>query len=353
MSSLDPGAAPGASAEVAHRLVPQLITRPDATERPITVDQTNRSVVVDEAVIVKWFTVPASAAHPGLDLLRHLTELEVDEVPRLLGVEHRDNRVVATLSEYLAGAVDGWEWFVDELLADELGAPTHAGNRTATTWAANIGALAGRIHIALATPSSVLREPVGTAPIDTEIARCRRLIDEASASTLPEVASVLTPRLREIRAAIRSLDGLGPTVVQPIHADLHIGQFLRSEHRLAVTDFDGDPVGGIDLAGRRRPAAVDLASLVQSVDHAGRIATRRAPDRRERIEVSIDRCADTLLAAYRSELERAGRSELLDERLLPALRVGQELHELVYATRHLPRWAYAPLGTLRAMFPDH
>jgi hypothetical protein len=41
---------------------------------------------------------------------------------------------------------------------------------------------------------------------------------------------------------------------------------------------------------------------------------------------------------------------VLDARLLPGLRAAQELHELVYSVRRLPRWIYAPTLALRAMF---
>jgi hypothetical protein len=41
---------------------------------------------------------------------------------------------------------------------------------------------------------------------------------------------------------------------------------------------------------------------------------------------------------------------VFDPVLLPALRAVQELHELVYSVRRLPRWAYAPTLALRAMF---
>ena len=53
------------------------------------------------------------------------------------------------------------------------------------------------------------------------------------------------------------------------------------------------------------------------------------------------------LAAYRAALADAGRPELLDERLLGPLTAERICRELVYAARVLPRWLYAPMGTLR------
>jgi len=57
------------------------------------------------------------------------------------------------------------------------------------------------------------------------------------------------------------------------------------------------------------------------------------------------------LSAYRAGLADAGRTDLLDERLLPAFELEQECRELVYAARFLPRWRYAPMAALRAMLP--
>ena len=60
----------------------------------------------------------------------------------------------------------------------------------------------------------------------------------------------------------------------------------------------------------------------------------------------------SVLDGYRRQLAASGAQGLLDETLLPALRAVQELHELVYAVRRLPRWAYAPTLALTAMFAD-
>lgn len=336
----------GTSAALAHRLAPTLIGSASARERPITVDQTNTSVVVEETVIVKWFDPPLPDPHPGIDLLRHLAEVGFDEVPGLHGVEVCDERVVATVSEYLIGALDGWDWFVDELLAD-----AHSDGDRASEWAGRCGALAARLHLALARPSTVIPDPVGAAPVDPELARCRRLLDEASAITTPEVCAVLAPRLDEITATIDTIAGIPTIDVQRIHDDLHVGQLLRAGDRLVVTDFDGNPIGDPDLIGHRRPTAVDVASLLQSFDHAGRVAIRRAPHRAGEIASLIAASSDAAFDAYRRELRIAGRPELFDDRLLGPLRLAQELHELVYADRHLPRWTYAPLATLTAMLP--
>lgn len=311
--------APGASAALVRRLAPSLVAA--GVERPIEVDQTNRSVVVDEAAIVKWFMPPVPAPHPGVDVLVRLRDAGFHEVPQLHGVEVVDGLVVATVSEFVAGAVDGWEWFVDELLAGDHDVVRSSARR--------IGELGGRLHRTLAAQTT-------TVDIDDEVGRCRALLERAR-----PVSEAVDQRAARISALFDEVPSGGITTAIPIHGDLHVGQLLRSGARLVVTDFDGNPL--LEPAARHtpRPPAVDVASLVQSVDHAGRVAQRRC--------ASVD---DALVAAAADDVVTSYRSvagDLLDERLLPALRVAQELHELVYAAQHLPRWAYAPTATLRAM----
>jgi len=49
------------------------------------------------------------------------------------------------------------------------------------------------------------------------------------------------------------------------------------------------------------------------------------------------------------DIAAAGRSHLLDESLLPALRVRQVVREYLYAARHLPHWRYVPHSALPAL----
>ena len=143
-------------------------------------------------------------------------------------------------------------------------------------------------------------------------------------------------RLRALRAETT------PTI--PIHGDLHVGQFLRWPGGIAVSDLDGDPLGPGELAGS---PARDVASLIQSLDHAGRIVERRRPGRS--LDAWIHDAAEACLEAYRDELAALGVPDLFDDRLLRPFRVAQELHEFVYASRYLPGWRYVPDAALPAL----
>jgi maltokinase len=342
------GPVPGASAELARRFAPELVSA--GVERAVTVDQTNRSVVVDESIIVKWFVPCVPLPHPGVRVLKHLAAVGFTDMPEFFAAEVVDGQVRASVSEYVVGALDGWDWFVEELT--EAAALPEAATLHSSAHA--LGSLAGRLHIALATPSAVISDPVVTVDPAEELRRCRSLLDEAAAVVEGDAAAVLHPRISQIGETFASAATVqsDATPAMPLHGDLHVGQVLRSGERLVITDFDGNPLLDHGEQHLARPAAIDVASLVQSIDHAGRVAQRRRPELADELETLIGAARAAALASYRSTLADAGRSSLFDDRLLTAFQVAQELHELVYAARHLPRWAYAPTAALRAMFPD-
>jgi maltokinase len=91
----------------------------------------------------------------------------------------------------------------------------------------------------------------------------------------------------------------------------------------------------------RGPIERDVAQMLMSLDHAGRIIEHRrgnVPDAEVARWIHVAR--DAFLAAYGP----------VDPALLDAFEAEGELRELVYAARFLPRWRYAPLATLRARY---
>lgn len=327
LASVFPMATPGASAAVASRLT----GRPLHDERPITVDQTNESVVVGEAVVVKWLLPPVLAPHPGVELLAHLAACGFGGMPRFLGVEQRGELIDAVATEYLPGALDGWDWFVDDVDAWLRGSLTLDA---AVGWAARMGALTERLHDALRDLQA------GEVAARTYHLQAIDRLDDAQRMVGVDEGARLRSLVPAVRAALARLDSHEVLPAHRIHGDLHAGQFLRAGERLVITDFDGNPLA--DSAERRLPQSplVDVASMVQSIDHVGRIVVkRRHPDRAADVDVFIAAATAAALDAYGP----------VDAALLRALRVAQELHEYCYAATHLQRWMYVPDAALPAL----
>ena len=317
----------GASAAVASRLLGRDLTE----ERAITVDQTNQSIVVGDEVVVKWLLPPVLAPHPGVEVLAHLLARGFTDMPRFLGTEERDEMVHALASEYLPGARDGWDWYVDEVDVWLQGAQTFDA---LLGWAQRLGALTATLHSALADLQR------GAVAARTYHAQAIDRLDAALRAVAGEEGARLRVLEPAVRAALAPLDVTELLAAHRIHGDLHAGQFLRAGDRLVVTDFDGNPLA--DSAERRlaHSPLVDVASMVQSIDHVGRIVVkRRHPSRGAEV-------ADFIAAATTAAVGAYGP---VDTAKLHALRVAQELHEFRYAAIHLPRWMYVPDAALPAL----
>ncbi|MEY2400410.1 MAG: maltokinase [Ilumatobacteraceae bacterium] len=308
---------PGASIELAQRLLGRTCT----VERPITVDQTNYSVVVDESVVVKWLRPPVPVPHPGVQLIRHLAAAGFDEMPAMIGVDERDDMVHAIVTSYLSGAQDGWDWYVDDVekwLAgdDSVDDVIESGRR--------MGAITARLHSALGDlqPAEVeITSVAERAVADMQLAKSR--LD--GLDWLDE---------RAVDAALQPLREVGTTKGHRIHGDLHAGQFLRAGPVMVVTDFDGNPLEDVDGRAVAQSPLRDVASMVQSIEHVGAVVVkRRQPDR----AADVDRFTE---AATCAALDAYGATHDLDAVLLLAFRVAQELHEYAYAIQHLPHWRY-------------
>jgi maltokinase len=313
---------PGASIELAARL----LGRRCFVERPITVDQTNFSVVVDESVVVKWMRPPVPAPHPGVQLIQHLADVGFEEMPSFVGVDERDGVIHAIVTTFLPGALDGWDWYVDDVEAwlGDTRAPNYRTLDDVIDSARRMGAITARLHSALCDlqPSMVEIESVADVAVaDLRLARSR--LDGLDWLDEQLVGDALLP-----------LRDAGQVHAHRIHGDLHIGQFLRAGTTMVVTDFDGNPLQ--DLESRVRPQSPlrDVASMVQSIVHVGAVVVkRRRPDRVD----DVDRFTRAATAAA---LDAYTATHFVDDDLLLAFRVAQELHEYAYSIHHLPHWRY-------------
>lgn len=337
---------------------------PPAGERVITADQTHRSVVVGEQLVVKWLRRTDDAEHPALRTLHHLEEVGFDGVPATFGAltwrsPSERELPCAFVTAFLEGAVDGWQWCLEAL---------ETGLRPG--FPAELGLLTARLHVALGSPSRLLPLPmlaVGAAQLRSWHQQARQRLEELTAridelddapagpegAPAQQVPSQVLALNRELMESVldRLLGVPGRTPVQLIHADLHVGQVLSWSGGLSVIDFDGSPVLGGTAA--RQPAARDVAQILLSLDQVGRVANRRAGyTRTTEINAWSKAARADFLVAYRAELERVERRDVLDTRLLPSFLAEQACRDLLYAVRFLPRWAYATIDGLETILND-
>ncbi|MBM3670375.1 MAG: hypothetical protein FJW97_10265 [Actinobacteria bacterium] len=317
-----------------------------ADVRTIDVDQSNDSVILGDAVVVKWQVDVAPSPAPSR--LRALARSGITPDPRAI-VEWTDPNgsvcTVLTAAVNRPGAEDGWTWAVDLVRAHAQGEDVDAVGPFA-----DLGALVGQMHVMLSNAG------VGTwsGP------RCADLVASMQAD-LDEAVAVMDgaegERLRSRRGALAAIIDrareVDSTPVIPIHGDLHIGQVLRDEQGVSIIDFDGNPLLLAEERCAPAPAARDVAGMLASIDHVARVVNYRTPglDPRPAL-VWIAHAQDAFLAEYQSTVTSAGMRHLLDDRLLQPMMIDQECREYIYSARHLPHWRYVPDAVITHLLPE-
>lgn len=309
-------------------------------ERSVGVDQTNESVIVGDTAVVKWATHLQLGPHPAPSRLTVLRDAGFTGMPTPWGLitwrtPGGDETLVASVDEYLPGAVDGWTWAVDLITRAALDRDPAPLVEAATA----LGVLIADLHAALAITATTASEEDAARWRDSAL----RTLDIVCG--LEDSVSVIAARLHrdEIAAELDQLGALAGSTVIDGHGDLHVGQILRADGRFVVTDFDGNPVLPIRERMLPIPAALDVAGMTQSLAHAAIVA-------RKYTELDPDALAAVDTAARRAFL--AAYAGTLDQRTLRAFRLQQVLREIVYAVRHLPRWMYVPDAALPALLDE-
>jgi len=253
--------------------------------------------------VVKWLREPVPD-HPAPLMLAHLAQTGFTGTAALAGSLSDAAGLRALVTEYLPGARDGWEWCVDDLLAGD------------TTFPAKLGTLAAGLHAALATPSAVLPNPIEPAGFNRS-SSAPGLLSVVLAETGGHNGAWLKSREPALRSALELPGELGSTPLIRVHGDLHVGQILRWDGGLAVIDFDGNPAV---REGPWQPAARDVAQLLMSLEHVAAIAARRRQGDELLVTIppGVETARRTFLGSYRATLADRGKSQILDERLLPA-----------------------------------
>jgi maltokinase len=324
-------------------------TRTATGERAVGVDQTNESVIVGDAAVVKWATHLQLGPHPAPSRITVLRDAGFTGMPTPWGLvtwrtPDGAETLVASVDEYLPAAVDGWTWAVDLITT----ATQNADAAPVLHAASALGVLVADLHAALASTATTATEQ-----------DAQRWRDSAQATLetvcgLQDSTSVTMARERrdEITAVLDQLGHLGGSTVIDGHGDLHVGQILKSAGRFVVTDFDGNPVLPVLERMLPIPAVLDVAGVIQSLTHAAVVARKYTDLDAETLAI-VDAAGRTaFLDAYSARLTGVGHGGLYQAGPLRAFRIQQVLREIVYAARHLRRWMYVPDAALPALLDE-
>ncbi len=308
-------------------------------------EQSNTSVVLDDALVLKVYRRLEAGINPELELLRFLTEHGFAHIPPLAGWYAYWGRLMdatlGILQAYVRAEQDGWSF--------ALAALAEAPERFVAQ-ARRLGEITGAMHASLASDSSdpafapdePSAEALGllTATIDEEIA--------GAFADLPEL-DVLAPiagRGEDVREELRLVSHAGPLgrMIRH-HGDYHLGQVLWTGDDWVVIDFEGEPARGLTERRRKRSALRDVAGMLRSFAYAASAAeiargVAAPPDWETRAR-------EEFLAGYLPVVEPlgllpAGRAQTA--RLLAVFELEKAVYELRYELDHRPDWLRIPVA---------
>ncbi|MFH8403983.1 phosphotransferase [Streptomyces sp. NPDC018019] len=322
---------------------------PTDTERtrPLGVEQSNTSIVIDDRYLLKLFRRVVAGPNPELEALTALQKAGNRNVPQLLGsVSGRHGAEEATyglLQHYEAHAHSGWDLALRSVLLSG-GGTSGSGTDSFPEAAGQLGATVATVHRDLARqlPVALLDRP-GLEKLAVQLRR--RYVRACSGA----------PQLRryerlvhQVFAAVATLPA--PLPVQRVHGDLHLGQVLHSPRGWLVLDFEGEPAAPREERTALTSPLKDLAGMLRSFDYAAQHARRHPPvppaPPAEDVRAWEEASRAAFLAGYTAV---TGLDPEPWRPLLRAYELDKAVYEVVYESRNRPSWVDIPLTAVERM----
>jgi maltose alpha-D-glucosyltransferase/alpha-amylase len=358
------------------------VARTSAVRR-LNVEQSNTSVVLGEAVMLKAYRRVHRGPQPELEIARFLAAAGYRNTPALLGYleyEHAgaEPMALAIAQQFVESQGDGWgatlaylERFLDRRRnMDAAEVDEHA---IFMQRARTLGRRTAELHRAFAAPTddpAFAAEPTTAADLEAWVMQARTTAEQALEklererervpADLRAAAASLLARSEEIfaRIAVPPLDAAVRKT--RYHGDFHLGQVLVVADDFMIVDFEGEPGREPEVRRRKSSPLRDVAGLLRSINYAAVAAVRG---------VTADRGEDTsALEPLARDWERRGAAAFLDgyraaiegcvsypsqpdvaHRLLELFVLEKAFYEMSYELANRPPWLRIPLEGIRAI----
>ena len=371
----------GASGEIAGAPGPILGHHATApTSRTLAVEQSNSSIIYDDAIFLKIYRRLEEGVNPDAEILRFLGAQSFPHVPPFGGaVEYRDAegvRVLALALGLVPNDGDAWSFtlrhlddYYARLLAGDLPGATQLQTRYLTA-AAQLGTRTGELHRALAADTAALSfAPEAFTPDDaTALGTVLRLAVQQVHTLLIERDATLDADTRTLARRLRDAEDLLLTRADAltrfstsaaktrIHGDYHLGQVLHGPGGFVIIDFEGEPMA--PLAARRRHMSPfrDVAGMLRSFHYAAHAALEPLGPACATLATDAEAWAhhaqQTFFEAWSAATHGAvfRDSHAPTERaLLDAFLLEKALYEVRYEVNNRPTWLAIPLRGVLAL----
>ena len=326
--------------------------RPGATVRGIGAEQSNTSIVFDDALVLKAFRRVEAGVNPELEMLRFLTGHGFAHVAELGGWYQYEGELMdatfGVVQRYVPGAWDGWELALDELGAD----PERFISRLR-----DLGGVIGRMHSVLASdasdPAFAPEEPSDeslsllTATIDEEIERV--FLEMPALDALEAIAG----RGAEVRDRLQLMSHVGARgKLIRHHGDLHLGQTMLAADGWVILDFEGEPARPLLERRRKRSPLRDVAGMLRSFAYAASASDlQRGRPSPEGWEL---RAREAFLNGYFETVDPVlmPPGEAPTRTLLSIFELEKAVYELRYELNNRPDWVGIPVAGIARLLEE-
>ena len=348
--------------------LPDLTSTTGSGVRWLSAEQSNSSLVIGDAAVLKVVRRVASGINPEVEITRLLTERGFANTSPLLGEVSRVTadgtpNLLIVMQRFVHNQGDAWQWTLNVLArvfqqtALSLPAsPVKAGDtpmldasRDASDAlegsglaelqmaAGVLGKRLGELHAVLAG----VTDDEAFVPVEVDAARATqwgeaavRQIDAAleiletkmagtdasSAASWSDAERACATDLVRRRAAINkgamklAARGVGSLATR-IHGDFHLGQVLVTQGDAVIIDFEGEPAKPLDERRAKMSPLRDVAGLLRSIDYAAAMSLKSGPSdvgesgeakKRGIVARYLPAAKQAFLAAYRREAKRIG-----------------------------------------------
>ena len=363
----------------------QLHLQPGAEIRRFSAEQSNSSLVVGDAVVLKIVRHVLSGVHPEGEMTRFLTEKGFGNIAPLFGevVRVSSDGVPNTLllaQGFVRNQGDGWTWTLDFLaraveeiaiVGNEQAEEEQDAFATYAAFATAMGRRLGELHAVLSQPSDdgeftperadevILGEWAEGVieQIDLAFALLRQEREWPDEETR-SLATGLLARNAELQEAAHRLARQGAGALRTrVHGDFHLGQVLVVQGDAYIIDFEGEPARPMEQRRAKSCPLRDAAGLMRSFDYAaatgiaGRVASSpQAGGRRTAlVERFREQATHHFLTAYRAELRKADYPwvpDAAEPALLDLFLLEKAAYEVRYEAANRPTWLRIPLRGL-------
>ncbi len=315
---------------------------PDAVSRPMGVEQSNSTIVLDERLAVKLFRRLLPGENPELEMLRFLTTHGFEHIAAVGGwYELSGGRIQTTLGvlqRFVGDAREGWDFALAEPAAflERVG---------------DLGRVTGRMHAVLASDPSD-HDFAPEEPGDEYLGLLTATIDEEIDQTfleLPEdnpALEAIIGRGQEVRDRLQMLShqSAGGRLIRQ-HGDFHLGQVLLAPEGWILLDFEGEPARSLPERRRKVSPLRDVAGMLRSFAYAASAMGAQAPDGWEAAarRAFLDGYGETTEAS----LLPAGEASIA--KLLAIYELEKAVYELRYELNNRPDWAGIPAAAIERL----